>query len=86
MVPHNGKYGKHDWVDDPVSWHNITAKQIGKDLLSYLPYVHTRGTLNEFLSSPNPLISQEQMDSIWGWPRVACYSEYLFKCVEEKVS
>jgi len=32
------------------------------------------------------LISQEQMDSIWGWPRVACYSEYLFKCVEEKVS
>ena len=86
MVPHNGKYGKHDWIDDPVSWHNITAGQIGKDLLSYLPYVHTRGTLNEFLSSPNPLISQEQMDSIWGWPRVDCYSEYLFKCVEEKVS
>jgi len=85
MVPHNKKYGKHDWIDNNQLWKGTVVKHIGGDFLSHVPYVHTSGTLNEFLSSPNPVITKQQMDSIWGWPRVNCYSEYLFKCVEEKV-
>ena len=85
MVPHNGKYGKHDWIDNNQQWKGTVVKHIGGDFLNYVPYVHTSRTLVDFLSSSDPIITKQQMDSIWGWPRVDCYSEYLFKCVEEKV-
>lgn len=85
FVPHHFKYGSHTWIDNDKKWHDAMFNQVGDEMLGCVPYVHTTATLMNFLSSPDPMVTQEQADKLWGWPRVDCYSEYLFKCVEEKL-
>jgi hypothetical protein len=85
FVPHTPKYGVHSWMDNDTTWWEAIVKHVGPKLLSYVPFVHTSGSMAEFLEDSKPLITERQMDDLWGWPRVPCYSEHLFQCLERKL-
>ncbi len=85
FIPHHPKYGVHSWMDNDTTWREAIVRQVGLPMLSYIPFIHTSGSLAEFLADDRPLITKDQMDSLWGWPRVPCYSEYLFQCLEKRL-
>ena len=85
FVPHTPRYGVHSWMDDDTRWRGAIVKQVGARLLSYVPFVHTAGSLGSFLLDTKPLITTEQMDELWGWPRVPNYCDYLLQSLERKL-
>lgn len=85
FVPHHPRYGIHGWIDNDAVWREVVVRQIGAKMLTFVPFVHTTGTLFSFLEEEAPLITNEQMDELWGWPRVPCYSSYLLECLERKL-
>lgn len=85
FVPHTPRYGVHSWMDNDTAWREAIVRHIGPKMLFYVPFVHTSGSLAEFLNSDEPLISEMQMNELWGWPRVPCYSSYLLECLERKL-
>jgi hypothetical protein len=78
-------YGKHGWFDDDAKWKNVILKNVGATLLSYVPFVHTKRTMEDFLAKDEPYITDAQADVLWGWPKVPCYSSHLFESVEKKM-
>jgi hypothetical protein len=85
FAPHTVKYAQHEWVDNLPMWKAKIEKQVGYELLSKVPFVHTTGTLKEFLSNSTPIVSPSEVDKIWGWPKAESYSSYLFECLEGKL-
>lgn len=86
FAPHTIKYGSHEWIDNLPLWKSKITKQVGKELLEKVPFVHTTATLKEFLSDKNPIINEDEINKIWGWPKVESYSSYLFECLENKIA
>lgn len=85
LAPHTIKYGQHEWVDNLPVWRAKIEKQVGSELLSKVPFVHTTGTLREFLSSSTPIVNSSEADKLWGWPKADSYASYLFECLEGKL-
>ena len=84
FIPHHEKYGHHTFIDNYKLWNDAIRGHIGNDLLSHLPLVHTTGTLYDFLASTDPLITDAEADSIWGWPKnIESYSSNLFEKLEQ---
>ncbi len=85
FVPHTPKYGRHSWMDNDMTWRESMAKQVGARMLASVPFIHNKSSVDEFLADSTPCVTDQQADELWGWPKVPCYCEHLFKCVEEKL-
>jgi hypothetical protein len=85
-IPHAGNvYGVTGWASESDEWRKAMQNCMGPELLSFMPVTASASLLQDFLDSPTPLISEDQTDMLFGWPKVESYSSNFFDTLERDI-
>ncbi len=76
------KPGDYEWFNDIDHWYACHRPLFDPAFFEAVPLVYDPQTLTDFLQSDHPAMQQDRTAELFGWPRVPCYCEHLFRTVE----
>jgi hypothetical protein len=77
-----GIWGQQTWFNNPDEWYQDTSPFYGKEYLDLIPLIHDENSIKHFLASDKIGHAQEDVDRIFGWPRINNYAENIFRTIE----
>jgi len=87
LVTHfTGYMGKHYWLKNKHEWTRNMLPKIGNAMYEAVPRVYDMRELDSFLASNEPIINQDEVDTLFGWRRCPSYCSHLFEEVETKAN
>jgi len=85
MVTHRDGYvGPHVWIPNYAEWKKYMLSFAGADMIKLAPRVHTDKELLAFLKSSKPIVSEAEINQIYGWTRCTQNCEHLFQKIDKK--
>lgn len=82
LMAHYPPKNCHVWIDDTQLWRQLASQKYGKEVVDVVPLIHDLHSLEKFLSPDQRPVTQQELDKIFGWPRVPNYNSYFFEIVE----
>ena len=83
-VPHGGGWGNNKWFTQD-EWFTLIPKHVKQEIIDTLFLVFDEEKLDNFLSDSESKVSIESAGEVFGRVRVPCYTEYLFKTLDERL-
>ncbi|MEK0337740.1 MAG: hypothetical protein QQN41_09945, partial [Nitrosopumilus sp.] len=80
----DGCWGRHIWLDRE-KWYAEAPKHLRQEIIDLVSIVFNEKELGEFLSDSKSKVSIKDAERVFGKIDVPCYTEYLFKTLDERL-